>query len=97
MSNVVDGNFRNLSAALRGGTDPPDNGAMDARVTKLEDFALDTRDRLTRIEVRMDSFERNFASKEDLHKELHSMTWRIFGACAGLVAAVYFIAKYVVA
>ena len=76
-----------------GGTS--DNGPMEARVTKLEDFAQDTRERLTRIEARLDTFPAVFATKEDLHKELHSMTWRIFGACAGLVAAVYFIAKYV--
>lgn len=77
------------------GGEPPYDGGMEARVNKLEDFAQDTRDRLTRIESRLDTFQSMFATKEDLHKELHSMTWRIFGACAGLVAAVYFIVKYV--
>lgn len=74
-----------------------DNDDMEARIAKLEDFAQDTRDRLTRIESRLDNFPTIFSTKEDLHKELHAMTWRIFGACAGLVAAVYFIAKYVTA
>ena len=46
--------------------DPPggggDNGGMEARVMKLEDFAQDTRDRLTRIETRLD----NTATKADV-------------------------------
>jgi hypothetical protein len=32
---------------------------------------------------------------EDLHKELHAMTWKIFGGCALLAATVYFIARHV--
>lgn len=80
------------SGGLTTGTQPPDNGSMETRVTNLEVAAQDTRDRLVRIESRLENFERNYATKEDLHKELHSMTWRIIGACALLVAMVYFIA-----
>jgi hypothetical protein len=70
---------------------PPHDGDMEARIEKLEKAAEDTRDRLIKIETRLDVF----ATKEDLHKELHSMTWKIFGGCALLVAAVYFIAKHI--
>ena len=36
-----------------------------------------------------------FLTKEEFHKEMHKMTWRVYGWMAGLVAAVYFIARYV--
>jgi hypothetical protein len=62
---------------------------MQVRVINLERFAIETRDRLTRIETRLDTF----ATKADLHHELHSMTWKLLGgAMAGataLVATVY--------
>jgi hypothetical protein len=35
------------------------------------------------------------ASKEDLHKELHLLTWRLLGAMAVVVSLVYGIARYV--
>jgi hypothetical protein len=72
---------------------------MEARIAKLEDFAQGTRDRLTRIEARLDSFERTFASKEDLHRELHAQTWRFVGAVTTLgiaiIGAMVWIAKNV--
>lgn len=55
------------------------------------DVQMDHESRLAYIEGRMESF----ATKEDLHKGLHDMTWKIIGAIAALVAAVYFIARYV--
>lgn len=72
-----------------------DDGGMEARISALEAANLETRDRLIKIETRMDSL----ASKEDLHKELSAQTWRLvtfvcsFGTA--LVAATYFIAKHV--
>ena len=68
---------------------------MEARIIALEDFAVDARDRLARIETRLDTF----ATKEDLHRELHSMTWKLLsGALTGataLVGVVYWIARYI--
>jgi len=65
---------------------------VHARMMDLEKFSIETRDRLTRIETRLDTF----ATKADLHHELHSMTWKLLGgAMAGstaLVAAVYWVA-----
>jgi hypothetical protein len=68
-----------------------DGTDMEARVAKLEANMIEVRDRLIRVETKLDTF----STKEDLHKELHSMTWRIFGYASLLTAAVYFIAKYV--
>ena len=75
------------------------------RVAKLEEFAVDARDRLVRIETRLDTFSTTFATKEDiskterilrveLHKELSNLTWKLLGGASALVAAVYFIAKH---
>ena len=68
---------------------------MEARICALESFATETRDRLARIETRLDTF----VTKEYLHKELYVMTWRILsgGAFIGsaLVTVVYWIARNV--
>lgn len=64
---------------------------MRARMMVLESFAGETRDRLTRIETRLDTF----ATKSDLHQELYCMTWKLLGGAltgaTALVAIVYWI------
>ena len=58
---------------------------MEDRVVKLEDFATDTRERLTRIETRLDQT----ATKADLHEMSASMVKWMVGTAAGLgVAAI---------
>ncbi len=64
---------------------------METRLSDLEVFAVDTRDRLVRIETRLDTF----ATKADLHRELHGMTWRLLGGASALVGIVYWIARTV--
>lgn len=74
----------------RGGSNG-DDGGMEARITALESANLETRDRLARIETRLESV----ATKSDLHEALHSLTWKLIGSCALLVAATFAIAKLV--
>lgn len=58
---------------------------MENRIVKLEDFATDTRERLTRIETRLDQT----ATKADLHEMSASMIKWMVGTAAGLgVAAI---------
>lgn len=68
---------------------------MEVRIKALETFALDARDRLVRLETKIDMA----ATREDLHKEIGSQTWRIVGAMltigAAMSAAVFFIARNV--
>ena len=64
---------------------------MEVRIVALESFAVETRDRLTRIETRLDTF----ATKEDLQRELHTMTWKLVGVATCLVAVVYWVARSV--
>jgi hypothetical protein len=74
---------------LAGGGEAPYDESMIERIEKLEEFAKDVQVRLVRIETRLDTF----ATKEDLHKELHAMTWRLIGAAALLLTVTYWIAR----
>jgi hypothetical protein len=56
-------------------------------VERLEELAQDTRERLTRFEVRLDQL----ASKADLHAEINGLTWRLIGAAIAITAAFKFI------
>ncbi|MPV65840.1 hypothetical protein [Burkholderia sp. BE17] len=77
--------------SVDGGGGGGNDGGMESRIAALEAASLETRDRLTRIETRLESV----ATKADLHETLHTMTWKIIGAVAVLVGAVYYIAKHV--
>ena len=64
---------------------------IETRISDLEAFAVDARDRLARIETCLDTI----ATKADLHRELHGMTWRLLGGASALVGIVYWIARTV--
>ncbi len=75
---------------------------MEARISALEAANLETRDRLARIETRMDSL----ATKEDvaltraaLHQEINSQTWKFVTWTTtigiALIGATFSIAKLV--
>lgn len=82
-----------------------DHGLMKHRVTTLERTSEKILARLDAIESRLYALEKEvalmahtlstFVTKDMLHRELHSLTWKIFGGAALLVAAVYFIARNV--
>lgn len=68
---------------------------METRVGKLEEFVNDARDRLTRIETRLDQT----ATSAEMHKEMTDQTWRLVSFVCGfgtaLVAATYFMATQI--
>lgn len=68
-----------------------DDGGMEARLTALEAANTDPRERLARIETRLEAV----ATRSDLHESLHSLTWKIIGSCATLVAITYYIATHI--
>ena len=88
---------------------PPYDGDMEARVAKLEALAEKTGERLGAIDVRLERIETKvdqLATKEalaltraDLHKTINDQTWKIItwmtGISTGLVAATFFVAKFV--
>lgn len=96
---VVDmSNWRKISEGEAQGRLPPgsgggDNGDMETRVRILEQNMIDVRERLARMETRLDQT----ATKNDLidvYKAINTQTWRVISAAAALVAAVYFIVRY---
>jgi hypothetical protein len=58
--------------------------AMEARVNKLEEFAIETRDRLSRIETRLD----NCATKADV-KDLEATMYKEFAVMHKEFATLY--------
>jgi hypothetical protein len=74
------------AAARGGGVDngggPPHDKDMEPRIAKLEEFATDARERLVRIETRLDQT----ATKADLQEGLLSVIKWIVGTAAVLVA-----------
>ncbi|HEY4071567.1 MAG TPA: hypothetical protein VGM52_00535 [Herbaspirillum sp.] len=65
------------------------DGGMEIRIKRLEDD-------LATIKTDVAVIKANYASREDLHKELNAQTWNFVTFVAGigtaLVAATYFIA-----
>lgn len=68
---------------------------MEERIQKLEAWAEKTSDRIAAIERELGIIRSNYATKEDLHRELHSLTWKVIGAIAVLCAAVFWMARNV--
>lgn len=72
---------------------------METRVLKLEecvtDFVTEARDRLARIETRLDQT----ATSADMHREMTDQTWRLVtfvcGFGSALVAVTYFMATHI--
>jgi hypothetical protein len=99
MSNIDFSLLDKLTARIDKGGKPPDDGGMEARISKLEGLAEKTIDRLTSLERDVAVILSNYATKEDLHKELNSQTWKFISSVAGLgallVSATYFIVKHV--
>ncbi|MEX5744684.1 hypothetical protein [Massilia sp. X63] len=78
---------------------------MDERVKALENFADQARGELRAIDVRLTKIETKLdqlATKEDvkalsaeLHRELHTTTWKLIGAMGLICATVFWIARNV--
>lgn len=77
---VTDDNLDRIARRFAGGGGGGNNDEMDPRIAKLQEFAETTRDRLARIETKLDDFGSRFATREDLHREIGAQTWRIIGA-----------------
>lgn len=64
MTNVHDitDRLESIRSKLDKSGEPPDNGDMDARVSKLESAAQDVRERLVKIDTRLDHIEKDLAT-----------------------------------
>lgn len=86
--------------------DPPEPPHMDQRVAKLEALAEKTGEQLTAINKDLAVIKSNYATREDIatlrgdvHRLINEQTWKIItwmtGISTGLVAATFFLAKFV--
>lgn len=62
------------------GTEPPDNGGMEARVAALEKDVKDVRERVIKIESKLDGFPALFASKSDVSEAKAQIIMWVVGA-----------------
>jgi hypothetical protein len=63
-----------------------DDGGMESRIAALEKD-------MSSVKTDVAVMRSNYATKEDLHKELHAATWKIIGAIALLTGAVFYLAR----
>lgn len=78
-------NKGNPLPSVENGGEPPYDDGMEARVVKLEDFAVETRERLTRIETKLDAT----ATKADLVEAINGqIKWMVATAVVLAVAAI---------
>ncbi|EMC2591395.1 hypothetical protein QK383_18250 [Pseudomonas aeruginosa] len=86
-----------------GGTGDSD---LEKRVEALEKALPDLRERLIRVETKLDTMEKTMATKDDLkvlrgeistemHKALNDQTWRFIGFAAGLATLAFSAAKLI--
>lgn len=79
MNNKVSKLFEDVVIAMDGGDEPPHNGDMNtARIIKLEEFAEDAKQRLARVETKLDHIE----------KEVSNFKWWLLGAIITILLTV---------
>lgn len=78
-------------APLDSGGEPPDDGRMEARIAHLETFAADAKERLVKIEARLDQT----ATKSDLHEASSSQIKWMVGTAVGLGASAIVVMTFV--
>lgn len=76
---------------LDNGGGPPHDGDMTARIAKLEDFVVDARDRLTKIETRLDQT----ATKADITAETSALVKWMVGTAVVLGASAITVMTFV--
>jgi predicted nuclease with TOPRIM domain len=71
---------------------------IETRVDRLESKVDKLESKVDKLEFKVDNLASRmdtFVTKEELHRELHGLTWRIMGGATVLVSGVYYIARYV--
>lgn len=97
-----------MNAQLGGGVEPPDDGNLALRMRRVEDGLASVNSELVAVKAELVSvkadvaiIKSNYATKEDLHREIGAQTWRLvtfvcaFGTV--LVSATYFVARLAMA
>ena len=69
-----------MGQMLQGSGEPPDNGDMDAQVTALEKDMKEVRERLIKIEAKLDGMPSLFTTKPDLSEAKTQIIMWVVGA-----------------
>jgi hypothetical protein len=89
-----------------GGGGPPEDTALEKRVEVLEKALPDIKERLARVETKLDSVEKSMATKADLealrgsistdmHKTIGDATWRFVQISVVLAGLTFSAAKFI--
>lgn len=89
-----------------GGGPPPGGSDMEKRIEKLEQAIPDIRERLVRVETRLESIEKTMATKADLdvlkgaistdlHKAIGEQTWRFITVACVLAGIAFTAARFI--
>ena len=77
--------FAGKTPPLAHGGEPPHDGDMEARIARLEDAMIDSRERLARIEATLPSLATKADIKDlssEVYRSMNAQTWRMLGAFA---------------
>ncbi|MDF3842770.1 hypothetical protein P3W55_13720 [Pseudomonas citronellolis] len=97
---------KNGGGGNTGGRNPPGDSELEKRVEALEKAIPELREKLVRVETKLDTMEKSMATKDDLkvlrgeistemHKSLNDQTWRFIGFAGALAALAFTAAKFV--
>jgi len=89
-----------------GGENPPGGGELEKRVEALEKVLPDIRERLARVETKVDQIEKTMATKADLdilrgaistdlHKAIGDQTWRFITVSCVLAGIAFTAARFI--
>ncbi|WP_248746739.1 hypothetical protein [Pseudomonas sp. MWU12-2037] len=108
MGDVVSGRWddKKEGSSNTGGEEPPGDHPMEARVAALEKAIPEIRERLARVETKLDNVEKNMATKSDVEalrgsistdvqKVVGDSTWRFVQISAVLAGLAFTAAKFI--
>lgn len=108
MGDIVSGTWGDIAPQPRNtkGEEPPGDHPMEARVAALEKAIPDIRERLARVETKLDNIEKHMATKTDLdalrgsistdvQKSIADATWRFVQISVVLAGLAFTAAKFI--
>lgn len=92
---------KTLGGGHTGGGNPPGGDDMERRIKVLEDAIPETRERLVRIEARMDHMATKAdlealrsSISTDLYKAINDQTWKFIGVATALAGLAFVAARF---
>jgi len=98
--------LREVEQRGSGGDEPPGGNGLDKRIEIIEKAIPDIRERLARVETKIDGIEKTMATKADLdilrgaistdlHKAIGDQTWRFITVSCVLAGIAFTAARFI--